>query len=112
MTVFKGLAGNLEVTQKGTLPGIGQVYYNARAITSIISASECIRRGHEWEFQKGQAGGADAFLLHTTTGSYRFALRDGLYVCDLTGKREHRSGRKGTSPDTTVPTTPTTAASS
>jgi hypothetical protein len=50
--VFKGLSGDLEVTQKGMLKGIGRVYYDSRAIMSIISASECTRQGHEWEFQR------------------------------------------------------------
>jgi hypothetical protein len=62
--VFKGLSGDLEVTQKGMLKGIGRVYYDSRAIMSIISASECTRQGHEWEFQRDIVRGQDAFLLH------------------------------------------------
>ena len=42
--VFKGLSGDLEVTQKEMLKGVGRVYYDPRAIISIISASECIRK--------------------------------------------------------------------
>jgi hypothetical protein len=109
--VFKGLSGDLEVKQKGTLSGIGRVYYDPRAIMSIISASECIRQGHEWEFHRDTAGGRDAFLLHTSTGTYRFAHRDGLYIGDLTVKesRHGHNGHTGTHPTATIAQTLTTS---
>lgn len=106
--VFKGLSGDLEVTQKGMLKGIGRVYYDPRAIMSIISASECIRHGHEWEFQRDIARGHDAFLLHTTTGTYRFNHRDGLYIGDLTAT-EPRYGYNGTRPIAVTAPYPTTS---
>ena len=82
-TTFKGLAGNMDVTQMGTLEGVGRVYFDTRAGMSIISASECISQGNKWEFTQDSETGLDMFLLQTATGTYRFIHRDGLYIGDL-----------------------------
>lgn len=82
-TTFKGLAGQLEVTHMGTLPGIGKVYFDTRAGMSIISASECTKAGHTWDFN------TDTFRLHTPEGTYMFHHRNGLYVGDLTKTTHH-----------------------
>ena len=45
-TTFRGLTGDMEVKEMGTLGGIGRVYYSPYAGMSIISASECANNGH------------------------------------------------------------------
>ena len=82
-TVFEGLHGSLTVTKAGKLGDIGLVHFDNRAAMSIISASDTLRQGHTWEFQRGSNTNTDAFLVHTPKFMYRFQQRDGLYFCDL-----------------------------
>ena len=89
-TVFKGLHGSLRVTQAGQLGEIGIVHFDPRAELSIVSASDCLLQGHEWEFRRGNHVNQDAFLLHTQNHTYRFQHREGLYVTDLGSDPEPR----------------------
>ena len=89
-TVFKGLHGSLTVTKAGKLGDIGLVHFDNRAAMSIISASDTLRQGHTWEFQRGSNTNTDAFLVHTPKFTYRFQHRDGLYFCDLAKTPEPR----------------------
>ena len=82
-TVFKGLHGSLTVTKAGQLGDIGVVHFDPRAGLSIISASDCLLQGHQWEFRQGANIDQDVFLLHTKRFTYRFQHRGGLYVTDL-----------------------------
>ena len=82
-TVFKGLNGSLTVTKAGHLGDIGIVHFDDRAGLPIVSASDCHRQGHQWEFRQGTVIEQDAFLLHTQRHTYKFQHRDGLYVTDL-----------------------------
>ena len=77
-TIFKGLVGDLEVRQMGTLGGIGRVYYNPHAGMSIISASECATNGLNWTYRD------DAFHQQTSSKTYIFHLKSGLYIRDIT----------------------------
>ena len=84
-TTFRGLAGDMPVTKQGMLRGIGRVHYDSRVGMSIVSASECQRRGHNWDFtRKDATRKGDACLLHTEDGTYYFTLRDGLFITDFT----------------------------
>ena len=89
-TIYKGLHGSLTVTKAGRLGDIGIVHFDNRAAMSIISASDTLRQGHTWEFQRGSSTNTDAFLVHTPKFTYRFQHRDGLYFCDLAKKPEPR----------------------
>ena len=80
-TSFRGLAGDMDVKEMGTLGGLGRVYYSPYAGMSIISASECANNGHSWEYK------GDAFHLRTPTKTYIFHLRSGLYIGDITDNR-------------------------
>ena len=82
-TTYRGLHGDLIVTKSGTLGDIGTVHFDSRATTSIISASECLRNGHEWEFLRGNNVNEDIFLLHAGQSTYKFSYRNGLYIADL-----------------------------
>ena len=88
--IFKGLNGYLTVSKVGKLKDIGIVYFDPRGQTSIISASECLRQGHVWEFRYGIASHPDAFLLHAKSHTYKFESRGGLYVADLGVTPENR----------------------
>ena len=57
---------------------------------SIISASDCLRQGHVWEFRHGISTEQDAFLLHTKFHIYIFINRGGLYVADSGKPSESR----------------------
>jgi hypothetical protein len=46
-TEYKGLSGSLSVTQTGQLRDIGSVHFDRRAKLSILSASDCLRQGHQ-----------------------------------------------------------------
>ena len=89
-TVFKGLHGSLIVNKAGRLGDIGLVHFDDRAQMSIVSASDILLQGHEWEFQRGRSVQSDAFLVHTRKYTYRFQHRDGLYFCDLAATPEPR----------------------
>ena len=89
-TVFRGLHGSLTVTRAGQLSDIGIVHFDPRAGLSIISASDCLLQGHQWEFKQGHLLQLDAFLLHTKKHTYRFQYRKGLYVADLATPPEPR----------------------
>ena len=89
-TVFKGLHGSLTVTKVGRLGDIGIVHFDDRAALSIISASDILLQGHNWEFQRGEHVDDDAFLVHTAKNTYRFQHRGGLYICDLATRPEPR----------------------
>jgi hypothetical protein len=89
-TVFKGIHGSMRVTQAGQLADIGLVHYDPRAGLSVISASDCLTQGHQWEFQRGITIDQDAFIVHTAAHSYRFSHRDGLYVTDFATTPEPR----------------------
>ena len=78
-TVFKGLHGSLTVTKVGNLRDIGIVHFDPRAGLCIISASDCLLQGHNWEFRQGVMIDQDAFLLHTDQNAYKFQHRAGLY---------------------------------
>ena len=74
---------------------------------SIISASDCLRQGHVWEFCHGISTEQDAFLLHTKFHTYIFRNRGGLYVADLGKPPESRfadapRSRSGYPPPTIV----------
>ena len=75
--------GSLTVTKAGNLRDIGIVHFDPRAKLSIISASDCLLQGHNWEFRQGSMIDQDAFLLHTDQSTYKFQHRGGLYVADL-----------------------------
>ena len=82
-TNFKGLHGSMRVTKAGKLLDIGIVHYDVRAGLSVISASDILRQGHQWEFKQGSTIDEDAFLVHTADHTYTFRHRRGLYVADL-----------------------------
>ena len=50
-TVF--LHDSLTVTKAANLRDIGIVHFDPRAGLSIISASDCLLQGHNWEFRQG-----------------------------------------------------------
>ena len=77
-TTFRGLTGDMDVKEMGTLGGIGRVYYSPYAGMSISSASECSNNGHPWEYKD------DAFHLHTPSKTYTFHRKSGLYIGDIT----------------------------
>ena len=81
--MFKGLHGSLTVTKAGNLRDIGIVHFDPRAELSIISASDCLLQGQNWEFRQGSIIDQDAFLLHTDQSTYKFQHGGGLYVADL-----------------------------
>ena len=81
-TVFNGLHGSLTVTKAGNLRDIGIVHFDPHAGLSIISASDCLLQGHNWEFRQGSTIDQDAFLLHTDQNTYKFQHRGGLFVND------------------------------
>jgi hypothetical protein len=89
-TVFNGLHGSLTVTKTANLRDIGIVHFDPRAGLSIISASDCLLQGHNWEFRQGSTIDQDAFLLHTDQNTYKFQHRGGLYVNDLATPPEPR----------------------
>ena len=80
---YNGLNGSMTVTQQGQLKDIGTVHYDKRAGVSIISASECIKNGHSYEYCRGDTIDQDCFLLHTEANTYKFQYKSGLYVCDF-----------------------------
>ena len=82
-TVFRGLHGTMTVTKAGQLLDIGIVHFDPRAGQSIISATDCLLQGHQWEFKQGRHLCLDAFLLHTKHHTYKFQYRGGLYIADL-----------------------------
>ena len=57
--------------------------FDPRAGISIISASECLLQGHQWEFRHGDSIETGMFLLHTNQHTYKFRFREGLCVADL-----------------------------
>ena len=54
-----------------------------RAGVSVISASDILRQGHNWEFKQVSTIDGDAFFVHTDVHTYTFRHRRGLYVADL-----------------------------
>jgi hypothetical protein len=76
---YNGLSGSLTVTQTGQLRDIGIVHFDK---LSILSASDSLRQGHQWEFRSGRHIDDDVFLLHTRNSTYSFKHRDGLSVAD------------------------------
>ena len=62
-TVFNGLQGSFTVTKAANLRDISIVHFDPRAGLSIISASDCLLQGHNWEFSKefGNAFRAEIF---------------------------------------------------
>jgi Zinc knuckle len=82
-TNFKGIHGSMRVTRAGQLLDIGLVHYDPRAGLSVVSASDVLRQGHQWEFTQGSTIDDDAFLVHTDVHTYTFRHRRGLYVADL-----------------------------
>jgi Zinc knuckle len=82
-TTFKGIHGSMRVTKAGQLLDIGSVHYDPRAGLSVISASDILRQGHQWEFKQGTTIDGDAFFVHTARYTYTFRHRRGLYVADL-----------------------------
>ena len=91
-TLFKGLHGTMTVTQAGQLADIGIVHYDSRAVLSVISASDCLRQGHQWQFIQGASIDEDAFVVHTASHTYKFQHRNGLYITDLAAPPEARYG--------------------
>ena len=89
-TLFKGLHGTMTVTQAGQLADIGIVHYDSRAVLSVISASDCLRQGHQWQFIQGASIDDDAFVVHTALHTYKFQHRNGLYITDLADQPEAR----------------------
>ena len=73
-----GLHGSMRVLQAGQLLDIGLVHYDPRAGLSVISASDILRQGHQWEFKQGTTIDGDAFLEHTALHTYTFRHRKGL----------------------------------
>ena len=59
------------------------LHYDPRAGLSVISASDILRQGHNWEFKQGTTIDGDAFYVHTDAHTYTFRHRRGLYVADL-----------------------------
>ena len=88
--VYQGLHGSLTVNKAGQLGDIGIVHFDPRAEVSIVSASDCLRLGHQWEFRKGDMIDQDAFLLHTENHTYKFQHCEGLYINDLAVPPEER----------------------
>ena len=82
-TTFKEIHGSMRVTKAGQLLDIGVVHYDPRAGVSVISASDILRQGHNWEFKQGCTIDGDSFLVHTDEHTYTFRHRRGLYVADL-----------------------------
>jgi hypothetical protein len=89
-TEYNGLSGSLLVTRTGQLRDIGIVHFDRRAKLSILSASDCLRQGHQFEFRAGDHIDDDAFLLHTKNSTYSFKHRDGLYIADMAISPEPR----------------------
>jgi hypothetical protein len=89
-TEYNGLIGSLSVTQTGQFRDIGIVHFDERAKLSILSASDCLRLGHQWVFRSGRHIYDDAFLLHTRNSTYSFKRRDGLYIADMAISPEAR----------------------
>ena len=89
-TNYNGLNGSLIVTQAGQLADIGRVHYDPRAGMTVISASECLKLGHSYEYRRGPTIEDDAFLLHTAQHTYVFRYREGLYVANLSNKAAPR----------------------
>ena len=81
--VYHGLHGQLKVSQQGHLGTIGTVHLDVRAGLSIISASQCTKDGHRWDFQRGSTTDGDHFLLYAGGSTYTFKYKNGLYVTDL-----------------------------
>ena len=82
-TTFKGIHGSMKIVKAGQLLDIGIVHYDPRAASSVISASDILRQGHQWEFSQGTTIDGDAFLVHTAEHTYTFCHHRGLSVADL-----------------------------
>ena len=82
-TNYNGLNGSLLVNRSASMGSLGRVHFDPRAGITVISASQCLRQGHSWEYVRGSCLEQDAFLVHTKQHTYVFRYRDGLYVADL-----------------------------
>ena len=74
-------AGTKAITEKGNVPGYGQVWYDPTAISNILSLSEMVRRGNHVMYDSNIA---DEFVVTTNSGKILtfHVNHQGLYTKD------------------------------
>lgn len=81
---ISGVGGKIVVTQVGTLPGFGTVFYSPDAPANVLSFSELWKRGHRTSIQEDGDGKAVFVTISKMRDiTLNFPEQKGLYICDM-----------------------------